>query len=379
MSDRPSMISKLKGTVSDGSSKRLLAFAVVVVVLVAGLAFATFRGGSQLPPSSTVAAVPHMTNAAGGSLDDPYSTKLTTQEDHRLADEAEVTGKSATPSISSATKIKPVDLPTPPVADMRAPPASDRPAAQVGGNSQRNGRGLDDNAMAAMQAQMRSLIQTWTPPKQQLLVFLETKPGELPVSATAATAKASEPAKKILIAAGKIAYAETLVRSSTDVPGPMVVTILDGPAKGGRAIGQFERADDRMVVHFTSLSLPDGRTAAIDAYGVDPTTAETSLGDDVDHHYVERFVLPIAAAFVEGYGQAVARAGQVVVTSPFGGATTTMGQISARQQLFGAVGTAGQVAADLIRQNAPKGPTVVENQHSGVGLLFVKSVEEPAS
>ena len=82
---------------------------------------------------------------------------------------------------------------------------------------------------------------------------------------------------------------------------------------------------------------------------------ETAVASSVDQHYVARFVLPVAAAFVAGLGQAIAQSNAIVAVSPFGG-YTAQNHLNFNQQLGVAAGVAGNQTQNLLLQNAPKGP-----------------------
>ena len=115
--------------------------------------------------------------------------------------------------------------------------------------------------------------------------------------------------RAVLIPAGRGVYARTVTAGSSDQGGPVVVEALSGPIAGDRMIGGLERREDRLVVSLKSLTLQDGRSVPIDALLVAPDSMETAVASSVDQHYIERFGLPVAAAFVAGLGQAVALSG----------------------------------------------------------------------
>jgi intracellular multiplication protein IcmE len=101
---------------------------------------------------------------------------------------------------------------------------------------------------------------------------------------------------------------------------------------------------------------------------------EAGVASDVDQHYLARFILPAAAAFVQGLGQAIATTSNTAaVLSPFGGAAYTT-HLNLNQQLGVAAGAAaGQIGA-VLNQAAPKGPTVSLEANVSVGVMFLSNV-----
>jgi len=48
-----------------------------------------------------------------------------------------------------------------------------------------------------------------------------------------------------------------------------------------------------------------------------PDSMETAIASSIDEHYIERFALPAAAAFVSGLGQAIALSNSTTQLSPY--------------------------------------------------------------
>jgi hypothetical protein len=88
-------------------------------------------------------------------------------------------------------------------------------------------------------------------------------------------------------------------------------------------------------------------------------------------------VVPIAAAFVRGFGKAVTRSGTVVTQSSFGSTTVSQGELSTRQQPFSAAGMAGATAAGIVDEQRPRGPTVRIDAKTPIGALFLRPAADP--
>lgn len=141
-------------------------------------------------------------------------------------------------------------------------------------------------------------------------------------------------------------------------------------------IGNFNKNGyDRLVVRVSTI---EHRGHALDVNGivVAPDTMETAVASSVDEHYVERFMLPAAAAFIQGLGQAIATTTNTqTVLSPFGGASYATHLNLAQQAGVGAGVAAAQIGAAL-NQEAPKGPTINLDANVNVGVMFLGNVTD---
>ena len=140
-------------------------------------------------------------------------------------------------------------------------------------------------------------------------------------------------------------------------------------------IGSFERQNKRLVIHISSI-VHQGKTIGCDGVVVAPDTMEAAVASGVDEHYLSRFILPAAAAFVQGLGQALATTSNTTaVLSPFGGATTST-NLNFHQQLGVAAGAAAGQIGTVLNQEAPKGPTISLDANVGVGVIFLADVKQ---
>jgi intracellular multiplication protein IcmE len=105
-----------------------------------------------------------------------------------------------------------------------------------------------------------------------------------------------------------------------------------------------------------------------------PDSMETAIASSVDEHYLERFALPAAAAFVSGLGQAIALSNSTTQLSPYGGALTSYGPLNFKQQAGIAAGAAAAQVGQTLQQETPKGPTVNLAANVGVGVIFLSNV-----
>ena len=167
--------------------------------------------------------------------------------------------------------------------------------------------------------------------------------------------------------------AHTILAQSSDFSSPVVIQADSGPIAGDRMIGTFARQDERLVIRINTIE-HRGETIGAEGVVIAPDTMEAAVATGVDQHYVSRFVLPAAAAFVAGLGQALATTSNTAaVLSPFGGVATTT-HLNIDQQLGVAAGAAANQIGSALNQAAPKGPTVTLDANVSVGVMFLSNV-----
>jgi intracellular multiplication protein IcmE len=139
-------------------------------------------------------------------------------------------------------------------------------------------------------------------------------------------------------------------------------------------IGMFSKSgNDRLIVKIQTVE-HRGKTLEANGIAVAPDSMEEAVATSVDQHYLERFVLPAAAAFVEGLGQAVALGNSTTSVSPFGGTTQTFGPLTFKQEAMVAGGAAAQAVGNAMTASIPKGPIVHLAANVSVGVMFLSNV-----
>jgi len=407
-----------------GNGPRRLAImgtaATLVLVTVAGFALVS----TPTAPVSKAAKVPNADPLPGGPNGSPYFNELAREQAKEQGREAEAAGRSyvaplegstppePTPRIVIADPVIPVPVPrtrpTPlPAVTMQAnpfaPPASGTPAsASVQRVSDTNPQPkVDDQQVAAYDAAMKALFtrlngkaaetKNWEKKEEAAERGSQTERGGQPengpdglarvrnVSTNGASSTSSSPslrrAGRVLMPADRGVYAVNKLAVSSDGGGPVIVEAGSGPIAGDRMRGAFEQKENRLVVMLTSLT-HNGRDIPIQAIVVTPDTMETTVASRVEQHYLERFALPAAAAFVAGLGQALAQSNTTSVLSPFGGATGFT-RLNLGQQLGVAAGASGAQIGQTLQQSAPKKATVYLDANTPVGVVFLATVEEP--
>jgi intracellular multiplication protein IcmE len=191
-------------------------------------------------------------------------------------------------------------------------------------------------------------------------------------------ARNGEDPGRVLVPAGRGVYAHPVLALNSDETSPAVFQADSGPLAGDRMVGSFAKQANRLVIHISSI-IHQGEQISCDGVVIAPDTMEAALASGVDEHYVARFLLPAAAAFIAGLGQAIEQtSNSVAVLSPFGGATTT-NHLNIQQQLGVAAGVASAQVGSIINQEAPKGPTITLEPNVAVGIMFLSNVVDRRS
>ena len=387
--------------------RRLVVIAAVTAGAIGLVLLVWWRSPSDDAPAN-LARAPKADALPGGRHSTPAYTDLATAHDKDLAARAAAAGQSSVasmPGSETSTRVPPAPPVTadpprareagvPPAAVTVAPPALARamvlPASPPVMASQPSKS--DDNQTKVYQAAISSLLAGWGGKAQATDVILRPEDGKTtndgPTNRGAVasndgvqTAAAVQPianarriggrtSGQVLMPAGRGIYARTVLAANSDQGGPVVIEALSGPIAGDRMTGSFEKRDERLVVKLNSITLQDGTQQRIDALVIAPDSMETSVASSVDEHYVSRFVLPVAAAFVLGLGQAISQSNSTVIASPLGGATAFQ-RLNLGQQLGVGAGVAGAQFGAILKEAAPKGPTVNLDANVNVGVVFL--------
>ncbi len=397
--------------------RRLLMLGGSAVLLLGAVAAVMLTSGNR-EQATNIAAVPKTDPLPGGRHTTPEYGRLAVQHDQDVARRAAAAGESSVASLPGTASAIRGQREQPPVAAVRADPprssvaetgaapasapairqqfAQAAPASPPGAVQQRQG---EDPQVKAYQLAIAQMLAGWGSKAQATEIVLKPEDeqratgngagsgfgqggGQAPVQNAAVQGPVPNAPRlggraggRVLMPAGRGIYARTVLAASSDQGGPVVVEALSGPVAGSRMTGGFERREDRLVVRLDSLTLPSGQQQRINALVIAPDSMETSVASSVDQHYGERFVLPVAAAFVSGLGQAIAQSNTTSTVSPFG-SVTGFSRLNLGQQFGVGAGVAGAQFGQILKDSAPKGPTVRLDANVNVGVVFLAPVME---
>jgi len=410
----------LFGGAGRGGPVRLVAIGGVLACMAGGAFLLSVRHGNG-PPVSQVAKMKPGNLLPGGTHGTPAQDALQKKDSQEKARAAEEAHKSYTPPIPSSTPFTgplptevgmgapmapdvpaPKPMPPPPAIVTPAPPAFtpperpvfDRAASEDEINGARvtkiaagDGEADETSEEAKTAREQRrkaigDLVNSWSTRPPQTTVVIEPTSltqgaDDPPVTSNRASVKGADSGatgEKVLVPAGRGIYAHTVLAVDSDTNGPIVLEADTGPISGDRMIGTFSKSGlDRLIVKVETV---EHRGKQLEANGVvvAPDSMETAVATSIDQHYVERFVLPAAAAFVSGLGQAVALSNATSTVSPFGGTTQTFGPLSFKQQAMVAAGAAATAVSKAMTASVPKGPTVHLAANVSVGVMFLSNL-----
>ncbi|WP_157926139.1 hypothetical protein [Methylosinus trichosporium] len=366
------------------------------------------------PPESSVAKMPEVDPLPGGMHSNPAQDALLKRHAQTQADKALASGASYTPPLPAAAPLRLVDrrqpeeiadpapppepavVPIPEPAPLYVPPESPQEEARVEQVAASDPASTGANEEQFKQA-VADLFKQWEgrPPRTDLVLTPATDvrddlaPGQGARVEQRATSPApptqQQPrptAEAVLVPAGRGVYAHTVLSVNSDTGGPIVLQADTGPLAGDRMIGTFSKNQavgalfgdtERLVVRINSVE-HHGQTINVQGLVIAPDSMETAVATNVDQHYIERFALPTAAAFVAGLGQAIALSNSTIGYTPFGGMIQSYGKLDFRQQAGIAGGAAAAQIGQTLQQQTPKGATVFLAANAGVGVIFLSNV-----
>jgi intracellular multiplication protein IcmE len=403
---------------SGSAGPRRLVILSVASLAVLALVVVVAMTGRNVPANSHDARMKRVDPLPGGLNSTPEQDALARKADGARAQSSLEKGVSFTPPMAPSVPV----LPAPPQVEKAAPPDTARPrpafagrpskpvpipvafpaaltpdppaAAHPGPQAQpiRVAEAGDPKAEEAYSKQIGDLFSQWggrtphtdivLPPSEEDGAGTSGDGAEGRAPAGSASRKAPPPLPaashaadpvEILIPAGRGVYAHPILAVNSDASSPVVMQADSGLIARDRMIGTFAKQADRLVIRINTV-IHQGQSIGTDGVVVAPETMEAGVASDVDQHYLARFILPAAAAFVQGLGQAIATTSNTAaVLSPFGGAAYST-HLNLNQQLGVAAGAAaGQIGA-VLNQAAPKGPTVSLEANVAVGVMFLSNV-----
>lgn len=340
----------------------------------AGAEQAVQTGGSFTPTpigtaSNSALTVPQVPEAAQA---DPLTAWRKEAEARRLAMEQQVMADEEPEEGAPAPEVVPMVQPVRPQPQaIRADPeAPKRLAAQmrviIAAQAPANSRVLPITAVPSGYTLLKK--------EEEAAKRLQEQQGLSSAGITNASASTGNTqVDKVIVAAGSIVYGQLMNQLNSDLPGPVLVSLLSGPFAGGRAIGQLEVRQEYLILTFNKV-IKDGVVYQVQGVALDEKTTLTGHRSDVDHHYFTRVILPAAAEFIKGYAGAAAETATSVDTSGAGGPVQETKKPNAREQVFAGVEEASDQLSDILDEEADRPVTVHLDKGTTLGILFLDSI-----
>lgn len=239
----------------------------------------------------------------------------------------------------------------------------------------------------SMQKQAQQLVSSWSAKGgTSTQVYVASPVNMTKTPAEVAQQQAADAAKQQeapIIKAGDIVFAVLTTGVNSDEPSPVMATILSGPLKGGKLVGSIQKTADlpgtngptKVILNFNVMSIPSAPASVpVNAVAIDPDTARTALASDVDHHYLSRYGSVFAAAFLQGYGNAIQSSGSQVLIGPLGNTTVTTGDLTGVQEVAAGFGQVGQEWGNQLQDALDRQNTITVNAGISIGILFLSDV-----
>ncbi len=239
--------------------------------------------------------------------------------------------------------------------------------------------GAIDALAAAMATQMESILGTKEPlePVHKVVTeqeWLDSKRQAMEKKAEEEAKEKEEEVVNILLPAGTIEYAQLIVEANSDAKGPILAHLVSGPLAGSRLLGTFETEEEYLVLNFETIII-DGVGHKTKAVALDPETTTIALATDIDRRYFRRIILPAAAAFVEGMGEAIGEAGSTTVTVDAGAAVSSQNDLNSEQEFYKGFEKAAEKVGEILDEDAQNiEPLIRVESGTPIGLLFVEPV-----
>lgn len=179
---------------------------------------------------------------------------------------------------------------------------------------------------------------------------------------------------EVLINAGTVSYAQVINAVNSDINGPVLAHILSGPMSGGRAIGNFQLQDDYLVLTFNRV-VKDDKVYGTEAYALDADTTLAGVRTDVDRHWISRVILPAAAEFIAGMGEAIAETNETTVVVDGGAAVSSESELDTQEEVARGVERGAERVSEILEEDfGDRTITVTLNKGTPIGLLFTESI-----
>lgn len=387
-------------------------FKLVVIMVGVGAALALVLGTvtpDRKPIETSVARAPALSEAPGGEAS-PFFIEQNTQANMDRADSALHTGGSAMPTPVGHDVTGTIDTnKKDPLVEFRE--ETERLRNELRAEQQQNaqqlkllqqqmaaqtvatnvagaggGRNMEDDSLArAMQKQMESLMDSWTPrtakfvngygaqEKSTAQLRRESSVQVRDDSRESRRSSYDDTSERTVVPAGTVNYIQLLTEANSDIPGPILAQILSGPLSGGRAIGRFQVQNDYLVLTFNLVS-HKGKEYQIDALALDPDTTLGGMATEVDHRYFSRVLLPAAGSFISAFGQAMSET-DTSTTVNDGSVVQDKAKKGMKEAIYQGIGEAGDTISQFFKNEANNIKTLVRVAvGTPMGLFFLTPV-----
>lgn len=195
---------------------------------------------------------------------------------------------------------------------------------------------------------------------------------------SAAVPRGARDEAKVIIPAGRGIYAHTVTATDSDLAGEVILEADSGPIVGDRLIGTVSRASghEQLLVVRVNKIMHKGKTLNANGFVVAPGDMKSGVATSVDPLVFQRFILPAAAAFVNGLGQAIEQTSNTQGSYSALGNLNYIQRLNLGQQMGVAAGTAASAVQNSVTQDMPTQSRINLAANVSVGVMFEDNVTD---
>jgi intracellular multiplication protein IcmE len=178
----------------------------------------------------------------------------------------------------------------------------------------------------------------------------------------------------MIIPAAAVEYGQLLIEANTDARGPVLAILASGKLSGARLLGNFQNSDDYITLNFNQLVTKDGRSLPIQAIALDPGTTLPGMITEIDRKYFQRYIIPAAADFISGVGEALAET-QVSAVQTDSSTTVSSDDPDFDEAIAQGISDSFDGIADAVKDQASRAqPMLRVAAGTPIGILFTQPV-----
>lgn len=233
-------------------------------------------------------------------------------------------------------------------------------------------------AEGAATPQLQSVSWDYQQPAQQIPANSKTAKGEGAYEygsnedARTLAGELPEKCKNPVLRAGHQYVARSTMAANSDVGGPVILELVNGPLRKHRMIGKFERKEEWLRMEFNSLvGIKD--PVRINAIGLDMETVLNAVGGDVDYHTFYRYGWWGFGTVLSAIGKAAERNADTK-TIFVGDNVVQDSQSDTNREIKIALGDLGQSVGDVMKDRINRPLTVTVDVNQLVGVVFMDDI-----
>ena len=177
----------------------------------------------------------------------------------------------------------------------------------------------------------------------------------------------------LLTDALEIYGAETLSPVDTDGTSYVSARITSGKLDGAFLIGNIRLANESVETTFTQMRY-NGKTYQIQAIALDQDTATNALAGNIDRKILQRYVMPVGLAVVQGFAQAKATVAQSSTVIQGAGVVNNIPAPTSEQARNAGIARGLDILGQRINQQANQPIAVSLKPYHAIGIMFMQPV-----